>query len=65
MEDYLKRREMKTVVEDEKSEWREVKSGLPQGSILAPIMCLVHINHMAQGISSYINLFADDAKSLK
>ena len=29
MEDYLKGREMRTVGKDEKSEWREVKSGVP------------------------------------
>ena len=38
MEDYLKRREMRTLIKNEKSEWREVKSGIPQGSILAPMM---------------------------
>ena len=36
-EDYLKGREMRTVVKDEKSEWREVKSGVSQGSVLASI----------------------------
>ena len=30
MDDYLKGKEMRTVVKDEKSEWREVKSGVPQ-----------------------------------
>ena len=42
MEDYQKRRLMRTVVKDEKSEWREngVKGGVPQGSVLALIMFL-------------------------
>ena len=38
MEDYLKGREIRTVVKDEKSKWSDVKSGVPQGSVLAPIM---------------------------
>ena len=54
---------MRTVVKDEKSEWREVKSGVPHVSVLAPIMFLVYVNEMT-GISSYISLFADDAKLL-
>ena len=29
---------MRTVVKDETSEWMEVKRGVPQGSVLAPIM---------------------------
>ena len=65
MEDYLKGREMKIVIKDEKSEWREVKSGVPQGSVLAPIMFLIHVNDMIEGVSSYISLFADDAKLLR
>ena len=38
MEDYLKGRKMRTVVKDEKSEWRELKNGLSQRSILALII---------------------------
>ena len=56
---------MRTVVKDEKSEWREVKSRVPQGSVLAPIMFLVCVNDMTEGVSSYISLFADDAKLLR
>ena len=66
MEDYLKGREMRTVVKDEKSEWREVKSGVPQGSsVWAPIMFLIYVNDMTEGVSSYISLFANDAKLLR
>ena len=51
---------MRTVVKDEKLGWREVKR-----KALAPIMFLVHANDMTKGVSSYVNLFAHDAKSLR
>ena len=41
-----------------------MKSGVPQGSVLALIMFLVYVNYMT-GVSSYISLFADDAKLLR
>ena len=56
MELYLKGREMRTVVKDEKSEWREVKSWVPQGSVLPPIMFLVYVNDMTKGVSSYMSI---------
>ena len=34
MEDYLKGKEIRTIVKDEESEWRNVKSRVPQGSVL-------------------------------
>ena len=61
MKDYLKGREMRIVIKDEKS---EVKSGVPQGSVLATITFLAYVNDMTEEVSSYISLFADDAKLL-
>ena len=47
--------------EDSYKECR-VLSGVPQRSILAPIMYVVYINDMVEGANSYIILFADDVK---
>ena len=38
MKDFLSNREMRTVIKDQKLEWCSVKSGVPQGSVLAPVM---------------------------
>ena len=38
-----------------KNQNREVKRGVPQRSILAPIIFLIYVNDMTEGVSSYIN----------
>ena len=51
---------MGTLVKDEKSEWREVKRGVPQGSVLTSIMFLVQINDMTRSKQE-----ADEPKLLR
>ena len=67
MKDFLQDRKMCTVIRGEHSEWEQVTSGVPQGSVLAPIMFIVFMNDLGTNISqeSYINMFADDAKILR
>ena len=49
------------MLEGEASDTVQVTSGVLQGSVLGPILCLLYINDLPNGISSGVRLFADDA----
>ena len=59
---FLSNRRQCVVLNGKKSSWQDVKSGIPQGSILGPLLFLVYVNDLPKSILSLVFLFADDTK---
>ena len=58
--DYLRNRQQRVVLPGTESEWNTISAGVPQGSILGPLLFLIYINDIVTDIESNIRLFADD-----
>jgi hypothetical protein len=62
IKDFLKNRTQKVMVNGAGSEWENVTSGIPQGSVLGPILFVIYINDLPDTVESDSYLFADDTK---
>ena len=57
---YLSDRKQRVVIRGQSSNWADVEAGVPQGSVLGPLLFLIFINDIVHSINSFIRLFADD-----
>jgi len=64
IKDYLTNRRRRVIIEGTASDWKPVTSGVPQGSIIDPILFLVYVNDIMENLSAGTSfpLYADDAK---
>ena len=57
---YLSDRKKVVVINDKKSDIKDIKAGVPQGSRLGPLLWILYVNDIIEDIESEILLFADD-----
>ena len=60
LKSYLANRKQRVALNGVFSEYANVESGVPQGSVLGPLLFLVYINDLEENIRSKIRFFADD-----
>ena len=62
---WLSGRQQRVILNGCKSEWKEVIRGVPQGSVLGPLLLIICVNTIENSIDSKVLKFADDVKRVE
>ena len=60
LKSFLNDRLQRVVLNGQSSDWEKVCAGVPQGSILGPLLFLLYINDISYNLECKVKLFADD-----
>ena len=63
IQEYLNHRHQRVILKNGVSQWLPVTSGVPQGSILGPILFLIYVNDLPDYVSNTAKMFAGDTKA--
>ena len=63
MRNFLSETRQHVVLNGHVSTWTSATAGEPHGSILGPLLFLIHINDLSEGLFTIVKLFADDTSS--
>ena len=63
--EWLQNRKQRVVLNGVKSGWKDVDSGVPQGSVLGPLLFTLFVNDIDLGLDCQIWKFADDTKIVR
>ena len=59
---FLEHRQQRVVINGQSSTWRNVTSGIPQGSVLGPLLFVIYINDLPDTVLSQVFLYVDNTK---
>ena len=60
LKSYLKDRQQRVLLNGQTSSWKNILAGVPQGSVLGPLLFLIYINDLPHGLTSICKIFPDD-----